>query len=96
MSESLDKAKDATGAAKHLLDTAEPDDKGLITIKDAENYRRLMYAADVQANIAQAEALESIAVSVEKLATPLVEFKVAPGGDVIHREPDPREGLPLK
>lgn len=67
MSEALDKARGALDAAREVLTNAQPDDTigASMTLKDQENYSRLVYAASVQANVAQAEALERIADALE-------------------------------
>lgn len=66
MSDRLDKARAALKAAKEVLDTADQDHNGNLPLQDAENVQRLMHAAGVNAQIAQAEAIERLADVFER------------------------------
>lgn len=57
----MDKAKAAMMAAKEVLDSADFDEKGLLSLVAAEDFSRLMRVAEVQTLIALAESVERLA-----------------------------------
>lgn len=71
----LEKARGAVAGAKHLLDTAEPDEHGLLKRADLEEWSRLMRAAEVQALISQAESLEKATCYVPTTATAIARLQ---------------------
>lgn len=72
----VDKAKAAVEGVKALLHAAEGTASGIMSQRDLDNLQNLWSAANVNAQIAQAEALERIAAALEG-------FEITRMGDVL-------------
>jgi hypothetical protein len=63
---SLEKARAALADAVNGLDGVELDASGCVPLRELEKFTRLMQIANVQAQIAQAEALDDIALEMHR------------------------------